>query len=156
MTFELAIAITGTLCGTFGILTAWLTRANYRHCRESLECTGRQIESLENALAETRRMRADDEAKIKDQARRIAWLETRIRQPKALKEVVEKIEAVPEFPLFNEPASAPKSNITERRHRILTLASRGQNIETIASTLGMMTGEVQLVMNLNRSTASFV
>jgi len=156
MTLELAISITATLCGTFGILIAWLTRASYRNCRETLECTGRQIENLETILAETRQMREADELKIKDQARRIAWLETRIRQPKAVKEIAERIEFVPELPLFNAPETAAKSNITERRHRILTLAARGQTIETIASTLGMMTGEVQLVINLNRSQASYV
>ena len=152
MTFELAIAITATLCGVFGVMAAWYSRAGYRNCCELLEFTGKQIEELETSLAATQSTRETDERKIKDQARRIAWLETRVRQPKAAKrEVFEEIM----------PAVAPqitaKSSLTERRHRILSLASRGQNAETIAQTLGMMPGEVQLVMNLNRQqTGSLV
>ncbi len=152
MTFELGIAITATLCGVFGIMAAWYSRAGYRNCRELLEFTGSQIEELETSLAAMQAERETSERKQKDQARRVAWLEARVRQPKAVKrETFEEIM----------PAVAPqitaKSSLTERRHRILSLASRGQSAETIAQTLGMMPGEVELMMNLNRQPSnSFV
>ncbi len=151
MTFELGMTLAATLCGILGIVLAWSSRADSRKCRELLEFTAKQVEDLELTLAENCSQREAGDLKIKDQSRRIAWLETRIRQPKA----VEKA-AVPEEIMTAEPTDILKSNITERRHRILTLASRGQNVETIASTLGMMPGEVQLVMNLNRRQTSFV
>lgn len=150
MTFELAIAITATLCGIFGILVAWTSRANFRRCSELLEQTGKQIENLEASLEENRLTRDANEQKIKDQARRIAWLESRVRQPKTIKA---KEAVLPETTPVNDLL---KTNMTERRHRILTLASRGQSVETIASMLGMMPGEVQLVVNLNRRQPSYV
>jgi DNA-binding NarL/FixJ family response regulator len=80
------------------------------------------------------------------QASRIAWLESRIRQPKMPKE-----EAVPDV---IEPIKSFKSNITERRHRVLALASRGQSAEMIASTLGMMAGEVELIVKFNQANVA--
>lgn len=149
MTFELGIAITATLCGVFGILVAWSSRAGYKHCNELLEFTGKQIENLEASLEESRLMRETDERKIKDQARRIAWLESRVRQPKTIKPKEEILpEATPVIDVL-------KTNMTERRHRVLTLAARGLSIDAIASTLGMMPGEVQLVMNLNRRQTNY-
>ena len=44
-----------------------------------------------------------------------------------------------------------KPTITERRHRVLSLARRGQNAQTIAQTLGMPHGEVELMINLVRA-----
>jgi hypothetical protein len=44
-----------------------------------------------------------------------------------------------------------KPTITERRHRVLSLARRGQDPQTIAQTLGMPHGEVELMINLGRA-----
>ena len=44
-----------------------------------------------------------------------------------------------------------KPTITERRHRVLSLARRGQDTQTIAQTLGMPHGEVELMINLGRA-----
>jgi hypothetical protein len=44
-----------------------------------------------------------------------------------------------------------KPTITERRHRVLSLARRGQNAQAIAQTLGMPHGEVELMINLGRA-----
>jgi DNA-binding NarL/FixJ family response regulator len=41
-----------------------------------------------------------------------------------------------------------KLTMTERRHRIRVLARKGKNAESIAATLGMPYGEVQLIMGL--------
>jgi hypothetical protein len=43
----------------------------------------------------------------------------------------------------------PKSNMTEKRHRVLALAKYGQDVDTIANTLGLPHGEVELIVNLN-------
>lgn len=72
---------------------------------------------------------------------RIAWLETRVRsavvEPKPATETVTSINTKP--------------TITERRHRVLSLARRGQDPQTIARTLGMPHGEVELMINLGRA-----
>ncbi len=90
----------------------------------------------------------DSKNRSTDQARRIAWLEARIRKPEKIKKDI----------LSQEVLITPKpseTNITERRHRVLTLAARGQDAETIASTLGMLTGEVELIMRIGRGSVNF-
>lgn len=42
-----------------------------------------------------------------------------------------------------------KSSMTEKRHRVLSLAKYGQDVDTIANTLGLPHGEVELIVNLN-------
>lgn len=42
-----------------------------------------------------------------------------------------------------------KPNMTEKRHRVLVLARYGQDVDTIANTLGLPHGEVELIVNLN-------
>jgi hypothetical protein len=37
----------------------------------------------------------------------------------------------------------------ERRRRVLALARRGQDADTISNMLGMPNGEVELIMNLS-------
>lgn len=49
-------------------------------------------------------------------------------------------------------AAAPTSqrqSVTERRHRVLTLARRGMDIKDIAKTLGMPHGEVALIIRMS-------
>jgi DNA-binding NarL/FixJ family response regulator len=80
--------------------------------------------------------------KAGEYARRVAWLETRVRHT--------QVEPKPAA----EPVAATtnaKPTITERRHRVLTLARRGQDPQTIARTLGMPHGEVELMINLGRA-----
>lgn len=80
---------------------------------------------------------------VSEMSRRLVWLDTRIRQPKLAAEEV-----------INDSSEAPKLNITERRHRVVTLASRGQSPEAIANTIGMMPGEVELILNLDQAARS--
>jgi hypothetical protein len=75
-----------------------------------------------------------------EHVRRIAWLEARARsvQPQTPK-------------LQMETAAKPRVTITERRHRVMSLARRGQDIDTIAQILGMNNGEVELMLNLSKA-----
>lgn len=76
-----------------------------------------------------------------DQTRRVAWLETRVRPsaPAARQKV-------------NEPLAQPsKTSLTEYRHRVLALAQRGLDVNTIANMLGEMPGEIELIINLHRA-----
>lgn len=47
-----------------------------------------------------------------------------------------------------QPAG-PRQSVTERRHRVLTLARRGLDIKSIAQTLGMPHGEVALIIRMS-------
>lgn len=110
--------------------------------RGLLEFAGKQIEDLQDTLAKNKEAFETNSQRVTEQSRRIAWLETRVRQPKAAdEEVLDETTAV----------ESPKLNITERRHRVIALASRGQNAETIAAGLGMPSGEVELIINLNQA-----
>jgi DNA-binding NarL/FixJ family response regulator len=73
------------------------------------------------------------------QACRIAWLESRARSGPARPEPTEG----------QEPADPNRTSITERRHRVLTLARRGVDVNSIAATLGVPHGEVELIIGLN-------
>jgi hypothetical protein len=77
-----------------------------------------------------------------DMLRRIAWLESRVRLGKKRKDDEDSL-------VQTRPVQNRKPTITERRHRVLALAHRGQKAESIASTLGLPHGEVELIINLD-------
>lgn len=77
------------------------------------------------------------------QANRIAWLESRLRGTKPA------VSAAPDLPLD----FTAKMTMTERRHRVLKLHQRGQDTQTIAVTLGMARGEVELILGLTAVAA---
>jgi DNA-binding NarL/FixJ family response regulator len=93
---------------------------------------------FENSLSEFSRDLDTLSRKAGEQSRRIAWLETRTRTGRTEQPVIPEMVT----------GTNPKPNITERRHRVLSLARRGQDVETIARTLGMPHGEVELMINL--------
>jgi DNA-binding NarL/FixJ family response regulator len=110
--------------------------------QEAQNCTALTIE-LESRMAETSRDLDTMTQRATDQARRIAWLESRVRN-----------SSVPaqQPPLVDEALSAQastKPTITERRHRVMQLKRRGVDCNTIASMLNMPHGEVELMVNLN-------
>lgn len=93
---------------------------------------------FENSLAEFSRDLDTLSRRAGEQSRKIAWLETRARTGRTEQPVVAEMVT----------GTNPKPNITERRHRVLSLARRGQDAQTIARTLGMADGEVELMINL--------
>ena len=68
-------------------------------------------------------------------------------------------QPIPQAPRAPEPAAAtaaaatspsgPRQSVTERRHRVLTLARRGMDVKAIAQTLGMPHGEVALIIRMS-------
>lgn len=93
-----------------------------------------------------------------DLARRVAWLESRAR-PAARRPRSE--ESFGETRVRNEErrerdgvattrSGFAPAGVTERRHRVLTLARSGMRGPAIAETLGMPHGEVELIINLGR------
>ena len=144
MNLELTIALAATLISLAGLAAAAISYRQYRICRGLLEFTGRQIDQIDHSAIELQEVVEGYQQKTADQSRRIAWLESRLRQPKLnSKEVIDDTALTPKQPV--------KWNMTERRHHVLKLASRGQSPDSIAATLGMMPGEVELILNLNRA-----
>ncbi len=85
--------------------------------------------------------------RVTDQARRVAWLESRVRSRASGAITEEKSEEAN----FDAAATAAKPTITERRHRVLTLARRGQDAKQIAEVLGVPHGEVELIIGLSKA-----
>ena len=73
---------------------------------------------------------------LDNQSCRLAWLETRVRR-----------EPVPIEPM----AALPKPSVTEKRHRVLSLAKKGLDCETIANQIGVPHGEVELIIGLQNT-----
>ena len=147
MNLEFGILSGAFLLGAIGFLMNvagfFKQRGNSRLIGEMSE----RVEELENSLAANKEKLDAAVQRAVDQSRRVAWLEMRVRQPKLAKK-----EILDEAVLAEKSEdTAPTLSITERRHRVLHLASRGQKAETIASTLGMLTGEVELIVNLNQA-----
>lgn len=144
MTQEMIIilSLAGTVAFSLGftVISYWRLRKG----RELLDFIEKQVEDLQETHARNKELFDTNAQRMADQARRINWLETRVRQPKLVSD-----EVVTE----NISSEQPKLNITERRHRVIKLSSRGQNVETIATNLGMLPGEVELIINLNRAAA---
>jgi hypothetical protein len=138
------ISSTALFIGTVGLTISWVCLRKYKTQKQLIEFLGQQGDDLDELVSKNREMLKKESDRSLDQARRIAWLESRIRQPK--KEVKEEAasEEIPATQILKSP-------ITERRHRVLALYAKGQSPETIASTLGMMPGEVELMVKLNHA-----
>lgn len=147
MNLEIIISVSASVLGVLGM--ALICHRASRRNRELIEFLAKQNEDLDAALTLAKEHFEDGNRKLSDNARRIAWLETRFRKGTSVKSEISETTFASARPSAISGDSL-RSNITERRHRVLALASRGQNAEKIASTLGMMPGEVELIINLNR------
>lgn len=146
---EMIISMAAATLGMGAITLAWKSYKKSLECRNLLEYTEKQIQDLDEEVTKTSETVGSALNRLNEQSRRVAWVEAKVRKPQINK------EEVIEDTILSAPIIAPRSSIVERRHRILSLAARGQNAETIASTLGMMPGEVELIINLNRPALSF-
>ncbi|HEY6804703.1 MAG TPA: hypothetical protein VI306_14110 [Pyrinomonadaceae bacterium] len=113
-----------------------LITSSRRQKRSWLETSQRfdeEIESMSRDLDTASRQTGEH-------VRRIAWLEARVRstQPQPPKPEV-------------DTNPKPRVSITERRHRVVSLARRGQDVDTIAHILGMNHGEVELMLSLSKA-----
>lgn len=129
--------------GGVGILSLFITLicvARIRKTDRSLNESNERIDELQNMLRRLKEVIEKNAEHSDEMSRRIVWLETRVRQPKLVSEEI-----------VDDSAEPPKLNITERRHRVVTLASRGQSPEMIASTIGMLPGEVELILSLDQA-----
>lgn len=146
---EMIISMTAAGLGMSAIGMAWKAYRKSLECRNLLEFAEKQIQDLDDEVSKNRETVGSALNRLNENSRRVAWVEAKVRKPQV------NSEEVIDDTILSAPVVAPKSSIVERRHRILSLAARGQSSETIASTLGMMPGEVELIINLNRPVANF-
>lgn len=144
MNTETAILSTAIIFGAAALAAALFCLKKHRETGELLDQIRGQLNETENSLAENKETLETVSRRAADQARRIAWLESRLQQPRAFKKETAANK--------NAPLKPARLNITERRHRVLSLAASGQSTETIAAALGMLPGEVDLIINLNRAS----
>lgn len=142
MTFETALFTGIFLTGLAGIAASSFSSLRYSKMRRLVEFAYARAEELEDALAHSNAAIDASAEQLADMKRRVVWLETRLRQPRTQEKPSHSTE---------EAAETRKADITERRHRVLALANSGQSVETIAARLGMLTGEVELIVNINRA-----
>ena len=143
LTQELQVLIAAGAIAVFCLLTSLICLVKQRKSRRLVLAAEERIDELQHSLKRTKETIETNSQHTAEMSRRIVWLETRIRQPKLLAEEV-----------IDDSTEAPKLNITERRHRVVTLAARGQNAEAIATTIGMMPGEVELILSLDQAARS--
>lgn len=134
--------------GAAGFAAAGVTAFRLKNCARKAAEISAQLSELQTELEELQQFKVGAESRISDHSRKMAWLETRIRKP----EKAVQTKAVDEE--FFSSAKLPM-NMTERRHRVLTLARRGHDANAIANSLGMLIGEVELIMSIGRGTKQF-
>jgi uncharacterized coiled-coil protein SlyX len=144
MNLEIQTALIAGSAAFSLLLVALLGRRQSRKNRELIEYLGQRVEELEATLAESRRTMENGSKGVAEQARKIAWLEAKIRRP----------DLVDEDEIVGSNVAEIRPNITEKRHRVLKLAGRGHDASTIAKTLGLMSGEVELIMNLRKAAVA--
>jgi DNA-binding NarL/FixJ family response regulator len=125
-----ALAVFSLLMNLILITSA---RRQKRSWLETSERFDDEIESMSRDLDTASRQAGEH-------LRRIAWLEARVRSTQPQE---------PKPPVDTNPKL--RVSITERRHRVVSLARRGQDVDTIAQILGMNHGEVELMLNLSKA-----
>jgi hypothetical protein len=139
-TLEMQILTATGSVAVLCLLVALMCVIKIRRTNRSLRESNERIDELQNTQKRLKEVIEKNAEHSDEMSRRIVWLETRVRQPKLAAEEV-----------IDDSAEPPKLNITERRHRVVTLASRGQSPEMIAATIGMLPGEVELILSLDQA-----
>lgn len=142
MNIEIAIVSAAAILLTASAAIVYKRRKKLAELRELLEFAQNQIDELQDAMLGWRACNDAAAQRATDQARRIAWLETRLRKPRASSNEVLDDSIITE---------TPKLSMTERRHRVISLADRGKGVDSIAASLGIFKGEVELILSLNQA-----
>lgn len=121
------VPVTAMVCGL-------ITLRLRQQATQSLELAATLDDRL--AAAEQKLERAAQQ--LAEQERRLHWHELRSRPQRAEHEAA-----------ADKSARKTHPSMTERRHRVLSLARRGVEAEQIAETLGMPYGEVELIISLS-------
>lgn len=136
MIIALSCAAVALAIGIFSIIFAIKSRA----AAARTLAVALQLESELSQLSKDLDMASH---RTNDYSRRVAWLESRA----SFGNIANQIES--EQDINHETFLTARPSITERRHRVLSLARRGLDTPAISNTLGVPHGEVDLIINLN-------
>lgn len=142
MTTDTVILSAFSVLAIIGAIVAIQRNRKIKELRNLLEFSQNQIDELQDAIIRNKESNETAHRRASDQARRIAWLESKIRKPRLSPDEVLDDSIITE---------KSKLSMTERRHRVIGLANRGKSAETIAASLGLFKGEVELILSLNRA-----
>ena len=137
------------------IACGWLCLRLARQAREAMQHLLAVASQHEGELTSVKQQLSRVSQFSAEQTRRIAWLENN-RQESARR--AQPVEAVaPAASSFTVPQvlaqPTARLSVTERRHRVLSLARRGLDVGLIATSLGLPHGEVELIIELNKAAA---
>ena len=145
MNIEIELMICVLVLSSAALISSLIALRRNKHQIKLIELDEEKIWLLEETLAESRRSLEESQKTVADHSRRIAWLDANIRR--------NRFVTAPGKGSANSFASS-RTKINEKRSRVLILAERGQDPATIAATLGMMPGEVELMLSLNNHNAA--
>ncbi|NNE66267.1 MAG: hypothetical protein HKN33_06845 [Pyrinomonadaceae bacterium] len=140
MLTETNFMIAAALLSATAIGLSLVTLLRNRRQQHLLELEAERIELLEETLAESRGLLESNCETASEHARRIAWLDAKLRRSRHVSTQKKPV---------SKPVSNGRTSISRNKDRVLKLAETGQDARTIAATLGLMPGEVELVLNLN-------
>ena len=142
-----AMIVISAVAAFFGVASLIAARYSIKNSRDQLyliEINSDQADALEKKFYKQQLLLEETNELVAQQERLIARLESKVlRRSKPQENQLEKLQSA-------EPG---KTEMIERRRRVLKLASRGHDANSIASTLGMLPGEVELIVNLNGEKA---
>lgn len=134
-----AVALVGAVGGTLLALTTLRARRLVQRSYALNTVLSARVAALEQQVEMLSRQ-------VSDSGRRLDWLEVCERERAASQRSDRRKDAKG---AASAAATTDSLSITERRHRVLTLAKRGLQAEQIADTLGVPHGEVELIISLN-------
>lgn len=144
MNTAIYISIAATLFGAASLIATFFKSKSAQERLSLIEINSDQADALEKKFYKQQLLIEETNEIVAQQARLIAALESKVFGISNNHET--KSETVRSCPPL-------KVEMAENCRRILKLAKRGHDAETIASTLGMLPGEVELIVNLNGEKA---
>ncbi len=146
MNIQIEILAALSVFGLLSFIVSVFSYLSMQKLKTLAKYNNKQIIFLEDSLFECEKELEKNRIRVENQSRFLSSLENSAPKPKELKE--ETFDAATQ-------RESSEINLTEQKHKVLSLAQNGQDSRSIAEKLGMMPGEVELIVNLNRPLQSY-
>ncbi len=127
------------------LVTCLVSLIVMRKIRQAIQTAEEKVRETENKLLSSKEELNSLSKRVVEQSSRIAWLESRVRN--------KPVPAGTQSPEPEPQAGPTKLSLTERRHRVLSLARRGFDTDAISSLLNTPNGEIELILSLTTQGA---
>ncbi len=135
------------------VACGWLCLRLARQAREAMQHLLAVASEHEGELTSVKQQLSRASQFAAEQTRRIAWLENNRQEGARRAQPVEAAVSAPSSFTLPQAQATARLSMTERRHRVLSLARRGLDVGLIATSLGLPHGEVELIIELNKAAA---